>query len=162
MNKLFMTFMTAGLILSAILAGGCSAGNTTTRLPSVATTFVFTTQPAGAAPGKPFTTQPVVSVTDDYGNLFAGWSTPITLTITSGTGASGAKLSGTVSVTPAQGAATFSGLSIDLAGAVYRLTATSGTLRPASSIVFAVAAPASSAPASTPLATVAPTVAKTT
>jgi hypothetical protein len=162
MRKPFSTILALGLILTAVLAGGCGNGLTTTRLPSVATTFVFTTQPAGAAPGKLFTTQPVVSVTDDYGNVFGSWSTPITLTITAGTGTSGARLSGTVTVAPAQGKATFSDLAIDLAGPVYRLTAASGSLRSASSIVFAVAVPASSAPAGTPPATVAPTAPKTT
>lgn len=157
MRKLII-FLAAALVLSTILSGSCGASKTTTTKPPEATTFVFTTQPAGAVPGKPFTTQPVVTATDDYGNVINSWSTPVTLAITHGAGTSGAKLSGTVTVTPASGVATFIDLSIDLAGATYSLTATSDNLRPGKSIVFVVAAPTSSVPSSTAPATVTVTV----
>jgi hypothetical protein len=159
MKKQVTAFLSAALILSTTLSGGCGGGNTTSKPVTTATTFVFATQPAGAAPGKPFATQPVVSVTDDYGNVMPGWSDPVTLIITAGTGATGAKLSGMVTVSPAQGKVTYADLSIDLAGPVYRLTATSGNLRPASSVVFAVAVPP---PPSSAPATTGPTAPKTT
>jgi hypothetical protein len=111
----------------------------------VATTFAFTTQPSGATTGVAFTTQPVISAVDANGNVDTSYNGTITLAITSGTGASGANIEGTVTVTAVNGVATFSGLSIDTAGTGYTLTATGGTLTSATSASFDVtAAPATS------------------
>jgi hypothetical protein len=127
------------LALPVALIAGCSSSTATTSTTPVATTFVFTTQPAGATAGTAFTTQPVVSVTDDYGNVDTGYTGTVTLAITTGTGASGANLSGTTTVTAVDGVATFTDLSIDTAGTGYSLTATSGSLLSAESDSFDVA-----------------------
>jgi hypothetical protein len=140
MKKINLIALVLTLALPVALIAGCSSSTTTTSVTPVATTFVFTTQPAGATAGTAFTTQPVVSVTDDYGNVDTGYTGAVTLAITSGTGASGATLSGTTTVTAIDGVATFTDLSIDTAGTGYSLTATSGSLLYATSDSFDVAA----------------------
>jgi hypothetical protein len=108
--------------------------------PPAATRLAFTTQPAGAVAGVPFTTQPVVTIQDANGNTVTASTASVTLAITSGTGASGAVLSGTKTVSTVNGVATFSGLSIDKAGTGYTLTASSSGLTSDTSNVFNVVA----------------------
>ena len=134
-----MSFLPLVLALTVLIAGSsCSA----TR----PTTFVFITQPAGAIAGMPFSMQPAVCVIDDCGCIATGYTGAVTLSITSGTGTKGAVLSGTATVDPFYGIATFSGLSIDTPGVDYSLTATSGNLSPASSNPFDVITPAPANP----------------
>ncbi|RJO60461.1 MAG: hypothetical protein C4542_09195 [Dehalococcoidia bacterium] len=142
MKKALLIYLVLALTLPMVLIAGCksSAPSNTSKM-EVATTFVFTKQPTGAAPGKAFTTQPVVAVTDPYGNVILGYTGAITLAITHGTGASGAKLSGKITVDVSGGTATFTDLSIDIVGSGYSLTATSGSLIPTSSKNFDVAVP---------------------
>lgn len=104
------------------------------------TKLAFGTQPAGAAPGVAFTRQPVVRVLDGEGNLVTSATSTITLTIKSGTGATGAKLIST-SATAVGGIAKFSGVQIDLAGSNYVLTASTTGLTSADSAKLAVTAP---------------------
>ncbi len=111
---------------------------TTINLPGVPVKLGFTTQPAGAIANTSFTTQPVVAVQDGNGNTITNSSASITLTITTGTGTDGAVLGGTAVINAANGVATFSGLSINLAGNGYTLTATSGQLTPSTSNAFDV------------------------
>ncbi|MDQ6709541.1 MAG: right-handed parallel beta-helix repeat-containing protein [Candidatus Dormibacteraeota bacterium] len=88
--------------------------------------LAFTTQPSGAAAGTAFGTQPVLSVEDAGGNRESGDnSTMVTLSITPGTGQTGAALTCTTNPqTVSSGAASFSGCAIDLASASqYRLHA---------------------------------------
>jgi len=66
-------------------------------------------QPAGAASGAPFTTQPVVDVLDAADNLVTTATTAVTASIADG----GGTLSGTTTVTASQGAATYSTLRLD-------------------------------------------------
>ena len=100
--------------------------------------LAFTTQPAGAAAGAPFTAQPVVTVLDGNGNTASSSSAAVTVAITQSTGTSGALLSGTTTVNAVNGVASFSGLGINLAGSGYTLTATSGDLFPVTSSAFSV------------------------
>lgn len=98
-----------------------------------ATQLVFTTVPTGAAAGSPLATQPRVTVEDAYGNTVQS-SASIDLSIASGTGTSGARLSCTANPLAATaGVASFSGCSIDTAGTGYALTATAGGLESATS-----------------------------
>jgi hypothetical protein len=103
--------------------------------------LVFTVQPANAVAGG--TIQPAVEVTalDAQGNVALGFAGSVSLQITSGTGAPGASLSGTtsVSVTASNGVAAFSTLSIDLAAAGYALTASSADFASVTSAAFDVA-----------------------
>ncbi|MGE5156233.1 MAG: hypothetical protein ACM3JP_01915, partial [Betaproteobacteria bacterium] len=114
----------------------------------VADRLVFTTQPGGASSGVAFTTQPVVAVragptvTASHDSV-----TSVTLSIKSGTGASGAVLicTGGLSRTVVAGVATFTGCAIDKASptspaAPYVLVATAAGLTSASSASLTVAA----------------------
>ena len=132
---------TASGTISVTTPGGTatSSGSFTVRL---AAKLAFNTSPGGATAGTAFATQPVVLIQDAIGNTVVGdSSTQVTLTITSGTGTSGAALSGVTTVTANSGLATFSGLAINLAGSGYTLTAASPNLTSAVSSAFQVAAP---------------------
>ncbi|MDO8568419.1 MAG: emp24/gp25L/p24 family protein [Dehalococcoidales bacterium] len=100
--------------------------------------LVFSAPPAGGKAGSEFTSQPAVIVQDASGAQASNYFDTVTITITSGTGIGGAVLSGTASVKAVAGLAVFSGLSIDLPGAGYTLTASSGKLTPAVSSAFDV------------------------
>jgi hypothetical protein len=102
-----------------------------------ATQLVFTTQPAGVTAGAAFTTQPVVTAKDVYGNVATGYAKTVTLSIKSGTGPNGAVLSGCTSSLSA-GLTTFAGCEVSLSGAGYQLNATDGTLT-ATSTAFTAA-----------------------
>lgn len=98
--------------------------------------LVFSTQPVGGEKATPFTTQPVITFEDANGNPVTNNSSTITLTISSGTGTSGATLSG-CSESENSGVVTFSGCTIDVPGTGYTLSATSGSLTSVSN-TFAV------------------------
>ena len=89
----------------------------------VATQLVFSAQPSNSTPNAPFPTQPVVIAKDAAGNVDTSYTGNVTLAIKGGTGTGGAALNGTVTVAAVNGVATFSGLSINLIGAGYQLTA---------------------------------------
>ena len=108
--------------------------------PGAAYKLAFVTQPAGATAGANFTTQPVVWVEDSNGRLVTTDLSSVKLAITGGTGTPGATLSNTCSGVESSGVVTFANCSIDKAGAGYTLTATDGSLYPAVSIPFTVAA----------------------
>ncbi|HEX7289730.1 MAG TPA: hypothetical protein VF250_01275 [Conexibacter sp.] len=88
--------------------------------------LVFTTQPGGAVAGAVFTTQPVLTAVDAGGNVVTSYNSTITLSIVSGTGTSGASLSGCGS-SRSNGVTTFSGCRISRAGTGYVLRASDGT-----------------------------------
>ncbi|MFN7622526.1 MAG: Ig-like domain-containing protein, partial [Acidobacteriota bacterium] len=94
------------------LTAARSSGMTVTG-PGVATQLALTTAPVSGASGAAFATQPVLTVLDAAGNTVTSWPNAVTASILSGTGGT---LGGTTSVTPVNGVATFSGLS--LAGTV--------------------------------------------
>ena len=81
--------------------------------PAAASQLVINTQPsATATAGAAFSTQPVIYVADQYGNLETGDNTTqVTVALNSGTG----PLQGTMTVTVAGGVATFIDLSDNLA-----------------------------------------------
>ena len=110
--------------------------------PGAAAKLAFTTSPGGGTAGSTWTTQPVVTVQDTYGNTVAGSSASISLAITSGTPASGGPgtLSGTATVAASNSVATFSDLSIDKSGSAYRLSATSDGLTGSDSSTFGITA----------------------
>ena len=135
------------LLVAALLAGcgggggGSSSSSSGGAGPAVQT-LVVVTQPGGATAGSPFTTQPVVHVRGGSGGptTVGDNSTVVTATIVSGTGAAGATLTGTTSLTVVAGVATFTNLGIDTAGSNYQLQFTgTGTVN-APSATFSVAA----------------------
>ena len=120
-----------------------------------ATKLTFITQPAGAAAGQAFTTQPVVAITDAGGNIVtSGVSANVSLTIGTNPGIPAGVLSCTPSITVATatsganaGKATFAGCKITNAGVGYTLNAIAtsvsgaGALTSATSDPFTVTAP---------------------
>ncbi len=89
--------------------------------------LLFTTQPVGARAGNVFATQPAITAYDAGGNVVTNYSTTITLSIKSGTGATGASLSGCTQV-HSSGVTTFSGCKIDKSGSGYVLHAAASAL----------------------------------
>ena len=127
----------ANKVLTASTAGVTSA--TTSPVfsitPAIASKLIFTTQPSLLTiQNIIFDQQPVVTVQDRFGNTVTSSSANIVLSISTGTGV----LSGTTTVSASSGVATFSGLSIDLAGADKVLTASSGALTVSLSSVFTI------------------------
>jgi len=95
-----------------------------------------TTQPAGAANGVAFTTQPVVTIEDASGNTVTGSSASVTLAVATG---SGSLACTDISVTATNGIATFAGCKITGTVGSYTLTATSGSLASATTDSFTLA-----------------------
>src|SRR5439155_1761510 len=128
------------------LTGATSAGFDI--IPSTATQLVFTVQPTDtahrAAAGVVFTPALEVTARDASGQTAASFTGTVSLTIEPGTGTSGATLSGTTTMAAVAGVATFSNLSIDKSGGLYKLSAASPGLPGVSSAFFKViAGPAS-------------------
>ena len=127
-----------GNVIQAV-SGGKTGTASATVTGAVAAKLAFTTQPgASDTAGTIFSTQPVVTVEDANGNPVTTSGGSITLAITSGTGTSGAALSGTTTENAVNGVAIFSGLNISLAGTGYTLTATSSGLTSVSSSAFSI------------------------
>jgi fibronectin-binding autotransporter adhesin len=102
------------------------ASNAFNITTGAATQLVFTAQPSNGTAGSTMSPSTVVAVEDSNGNVVTtDNATQITLAITAGSGTNGAVLSGTKTVAVVSGVATFSGLSINLPGSNYTLTATS-------------------------------------
>jgi hypothetical protein len=102
--------------------------------------LVFSTSPGNTPAGVAFAAQPVVEARDAFGHLDTSFNGAVTLAIKGGTGTPGAALNGTVTVAASNGVATFSGLSIDLIGSAYQLTANDGTLPAVDSAAFNITA----------------------
>ncbi len=134
----------AGYTLSASSTGLTAATSASfTITPAAATVLAFTTQPAGAVVGAAFTTQPVVTSQDAYGNnSTVGLPSSLTLTMTIATG--GGALAGTTTIdigtAAANGVAAFSTLEIDTAQTnTLQAAVSGGVLTAATSGAFAVA-----------------------
>lgn len=103
-----------------------------------ASQLVFTSSPGNSGVKAALSPQPVLTVEDRFGNPVTIDISTVTLTITTGTGASGAKLSGCTQKENA-GVVTFSGCSIDTIGNGYTLTAKDASLPTVVSSAFNVA-----------------------
>src|SRR5438128_1477426 len=103
-----------------------------------ATQLAFAVQPSTTTAGAGL--QPAVQVTvqDALGNAVPGFTGQVSVAITAGTGRGGATLSGTKTVAPVAGVATFSRLSIDRAAARYTRSATVPGLSGTTSVTFGV------------------------
>jgi trimeric autotransporter adhesin len=124
--------------------------------PGAPVDLFFNSQPLTTTPGSPLTVMPPaipVLVRDMYGNTVNNSSAEVTVTITPGTGAAGAVLSGTTKLKAANGVASFLDLSIDKLGKGYTLTATSSGLTSAVSDPFDIT---STAPGATSANTTSP------
>jgi hypothetical protein len=103
-------------------------------------TLAVVTQPAGATAATAFATQPVVHVRSGTITSSIDNTTVVTASIAAGTGAPGATLTGTSSVTVVSGVATFTNLGISAAGTGYQLQYSAPRMVGAPSNSFDVAA----------------------
>jgi hypothetical protein len=107
-----------------------------------ASKLLFTTQPDGSPTGGvAFPQQPVVTAQDAGGNTVTNYSGTVALSIKSGTGATGATLSGCTG-TRTSGVITFTGCQIDKAANNYQLNANDGTLTTTSTAFNVAVGPA--------------------
>jgi uncharacterized protein YxjI len=107
-----------------------TSGSLTTATQSITPTFglatqaTLTTNAAGSASGSAFTTQPVITIKDAFGNTVTNSTASVTMTV-SGNGTT----VGTATVNAVAGVATFTNVGISgTAGTAYTLTFTSGSL----------------------------------
>jgi Chitobiase/beta-hexosaminidase C-terminal domain len=112
----------------------------------VATKLAFLQQPSNALTGSTIAPAVTVAIEDSNGNTVTAASNPVTLALTIGTG-----LAGTLTVTPQNGVATFSSLSVSNAG-TYTLAATTPGLTSATSTVFTISASGGGPPPPPPAA----------
>ncbi len=107
-----------------------------------ATHLAFLTQPTTAVAGSTIAPDVVVAVEDGSNKIVTGDSSSVKVAIKTSTGATGATLGGTLTISAVKGIATFSDLSLTAAGTgstAYALTATDGSLTAANSSSFDVA-----------------------
>jgi hypothetical protein len=88
--------------------------------------LVFTRQPGGALPSHVLSPQPIVVLQAADGETVTSFTGATTVSIRSGTGATGAALQGTKTVGAVSGVVTYTDLAIDKPAHGYVLTATSG------------------------------------
>ena len=123
--------------LTATSAGLASdTSNSFTIAHAATASLTFSTQPSGSTGGVAFTTQPIVTLRDTFGNLV---TTPasVTLSVTTNPAVGFSCTNATVS-SNSSGLASFAGCKINTAGS-YTLTATAGAITaPSNSITIAV------------------------
>jgi alpha-tubulin suppressor-like RCC1 family protein len=100
-------------------------GSALSSVTAVSFRLVFTIQPSSVAAGAAVSPAVQVTVQDARGYTVTAATDRITLAITSGTGALGATLGGTLTAAAANGVATFRDLTVDKPEAGYALTASS-------------------------------------
>ena len=111
-------------VISAIINGVTITQTAqVTVSPGPASALKFEQQPTSGMTGTPITPALRVEVQDAFDNRIPGAINDVTVALNNNP--SGATLSGTTTVAAVDGTATFSDLSIDLAGIGYTLTATS-------------------------------------
>ena len=98
----------------------------------------FTAQPASTTGGGILKPALQVTALDAMGNVATGFTDPVTVSISQGSGSPSATLSGTKTVSAVAGIATFSALSVDKADSGYTFTATASGITPATSAAFTV------------------------
>src|SRR4051794_30264099 len=86
------------------------------RMLLAATQVVFLNQPTDSRAGVSVDPAITVAIEDGTNHVVTSSTASVTLAIKSGTGTTSAALSGTKTVAAVNGIATFTGLSIDLAG----------------------------------------------
>ena len=107
--------------------------------PAAADHLLFLQQPTDTAAGQMISPAVTVEVVDQFGNVVTSDNSD-TVTLAIGSNPGGGTLSGTLTVTVSGGIATFSDLSIDLAGDGYTLHASTPGLTDADSAAFRITA----------------------
>ncbi|HET7248809.1 MAG TPA: hypothetical protein VFI79_03115 [Gemmatimonadales bacterium] len=126
----------SGYTLTANASG--LPGATSALFDVSSTSLVFTTQPTTTTAGAKITPAVQVTARDALGHTITTFTGKVTVAILSGTGAPGATLSGTTTVSAVAGVASFSTLSIDKAASGYRLTASASGFPPGVSSSFTI------------------------
>ena len=121
--------------ITAAHDGVASATQVETVNQGAANKLAFTAQPGGGMGGTAWSTQPAVTLEDQYGNTVTGTEQNVTLAIWNNAGSGTLSGTRTVAVNTSTGVAAFSGLSIDKAGTGYTLTATGNTVSTSSGVV---------------------------
>jgi hypothetical protein len=136
-----VTLKTAGpqaVTATDTVTGSITGSAAVTVTPAAADHLLFLQQPTDTAAGQTMGAV-VVAVVDQYGNIETGDNSD-TITLSIGVNPSGGTFSGTLTVTVVNGVATFTDLSIDLAGTGYTLHATTTGLAGADSGAFSITA----------------------
>ncbi len=141
----------SGYTLSAASPNLTSATSTSFTIsapgtPSSPVKLAFSQQPTNALAQATIAPAVQVTVEDASGNTVTSANNPITLSLNGGT-----TLGGTLTVTPQNGIATFSNLTVSTAGTGYTLSATSPNLTSATSTSFAISTPANASNGTTVL-----------
>src|SRR3989442_1283668 len=123
----------AGVLVSSLFLATCERGPTG---PTVPTQLAFNVEPTTTTAGHQVTPAVQVTALDARGRPVPGFTQNVTVTLTAGTGTSGATLTGTTTVAAANGVATFYTLSLDKSSTGYMLTATASGLSAATSAPF--------------------------
>src|SRR5437867_3830335 len=123
----------AALLVSSLFLATCERGPTA---PAVPTQLAFSVQPTTTTAGHQITPAVQVTALDAGGRPVPGFTQNVTVTLTAGTGTSGATLTGTTTVAAANGVATFYALTLDKSSTGYTLTATASGLSAATSARF--------------------------
>src|SRR5437773_2656386 len=123
----------AALLVSSLFLATCERGPTA---PAVPTQLAFSVQPTTTTAGHQITPAVQVTALDAGGRPVPGFTQNVTVTLTAGTGTSGATLTGTTTVAAANGVATFYALTLDKSRTGYTLTATASGLSAATSARF--------------------------
>src|SRR5438093_2589062 len=126
-----------GIALCGVALGGCAKSSVGPAQPTAAK-VVFTVQPSNAAAGAMNTPAVQVTVQDAQGTTVTTATASITVAI--GTNPASGTLAGTKTMAAVNGVATFSTLSLNLAGTGYTLTATATGLTSATSSAFNISA----------------------
>ena len=124
--------------LTATAQGTSVVSFTATAQPGPASAAVFQRQPSGAASGSVIARQPILRITDAFGNRITSATNTVTAAIASGSGT----LSGTTSVAAVNGVASFTNLAITGTGPTTLSFTVSGIATPATSASFTVSPPA--------------------
>jgi len=111
--------------------------------PGNAASLLWVQTPTSVTAGEFIAPSPTVKIVDGAGNTVTTATNPVTVAIANNPG--GSTLSGTTTVAPVSGVATFSTLSLDKAGTGYTLAASSTGLTGATSTGFTVSAAAPAA-----------------
>lgn len=129
----------SGYELTASATGLTSATTAAfTVSPGAPAKLAFMVEPSAVTAGATFAPAVQVAVVDTLANPVTSATACVGLSITSGTGATGAVLGGTATVDVLSGIATFSDLTLDRVGPGYTLTATAPDLTGAVSTTFPV------------------------
>src|ERR1039458_7007738 len=125
--------------LSATASGLSSVTSAAFTVYGAPSKLAFTTQPVASTGGSALTVQPVIGIEDSSGNVVPTATSPVTLSVTTGTGTLACT---TNPVTAVAGYASFSrgGITLGTQGS-FNLSAASSGLTTASSVSFAVAGP---------------------